>query len=364
MGRDFLGFNVQDGSLEAMVHGYKDGFLRPEEYSNLTQCDNLNDMKSQLQVTDYGNFLQQDGQLTARIVVDRAQEHLVRQLRELRQWSTPPLSQFLDFIVYEHMISNVLKLVIAKRSGRDSLELLTKCHPLGWFPELATLTAAADVREMFDVVLIDSPIGRFFSADGDFERDLDELSVEYIRGVLLKNYYEQFYDFCCAIGGETATVMCPLLDFEADRAVLTFTVNTMGLREMHAADRRKLFPNIGTLVDIHGDIAEAESVEQLRERLRRFADMHELFDDARGNTGGSAGRAGGNLIDAGKQSLEKRFVELSVMMYKDAMTRQFQYGVFYAWVKLKELEINNLQWIADCIVQRMMNRVHEYINIV
>ncbi|KEG05682.1 vacuolar ATP synthase [Trypanosoma grayi] len=355
MSRGMLGFNVHDGCLEAIVHGYKDGFLRQEEYSNLAQCDTLSDMKSQMQVTDYGNFLQQDSQLTSRVIVDRAQEHLVRQMRELRAWATPPLSQFLDFIAYEHMISNVLKLIIAKRSGRESLELLTKCHPLGWFPELASLTAAADVREMFDVVLIDSPIGRFFSADGDFERDLDELSVEYIRGVLMKHYYEQFYDLCCALGGETAAVMCPLLEFEADRAVLTFAANTMGLREMHAADRRKLFPNVGSLVDIHDDIAEADSIEQLRERLRRFADLHEIFDDSRGGAG--VGNASG-------QSLEKRFVEMSVVMYKDAMTRQFQYGAFYAWVKLKELEINNLQWIADCIVQRMMNRVHEYVNIV
>ncbi|RNF11360.1 vacuolar ATP synthase [Trypanosoma conorhini] len=351
-----LGFNVHDGCLEAMVHGYKDGFLRQEEYSSLAQCDSLSDLKSQLQVTDYGNFLQQDGQLTSRVIVQRAQEHLVRQLRELREWAAPPLSQFLDFIVYEHMISNVLKLVIAKRSGRESLELLTKCHPLGWFPELASLTAAADVQEMFQVVLIDSPIGRFFSAEGDFERDLDELPVEYIRGVLVRNYLEQFYDFCRDLGGETAAVMCPLLDFEADRAVLTFAVNTMGLREMQAADRRQLFPNIGSLVDVHGDIAEAEGMEQLRERLRRFADLHELLDDGRGGGGGGGG-------DAGRQSMERRFVERSVVLYKDAMTRQFQYGVFYAWVKLRELEVSNLQWIADCVVQRMMHRVHEYVNI-
>ncbi|PBJ69222.1 vacuolar ATP synthase [Trypanosoma cruzi cruzi] len=356
MSRGILGFNVHDGCIEAMVHGYKDGFLRPEEYSSLAQCDSLSDMKSQLQVTDYGNFLHQDGQLTSRVIVNRAQEHLVRQLRDLREWATPPLSQFLDFIVYEHMISNVLKLVIAKRSSRESLELLTKCNPLGWFPELVSLTAAADVQEMFHVVLIDSPVGRFFSADGDFARDLDELSVEYIRGVLMRNYLEQFYDFCCELGGETASVMCPLLDFEADRTVLTFAANTMGMQEMHAADRRRLFPNIGTLVDIHDEIAEVESMEQLRERLRRFAEMHEIFDDGRGGAGGG--------VDADRHSVEKRFVERSVVIYKDAMTRQFQYGVFYAWVKLRELEVNNLQWIADCIMQRMMHRVHEYVNIV
>ncbi|KAG8348911.1 putative vacuolar ATP synthase [Trypanosoma vivax] len=373
MSRGVLSFNMHDGYLEAIVHGYKDGFLRPEEYTNLAQCDSLGDMKSQLQVTDYGNFLQNEGQqqLTARVIVERAQEHYVAQLTELRGWATPPLSQFLTFIAYEHMIANVLKLVIAKKNGRDNMNLLMRCHPLGWFPELACLTAATDVREMFEVVLIDSPISRFFSPDWDFERDVDELSVECIHGVLMKNYYEQFYDFCCTLGGDTAKVMCPVLEFEADLTVIRIIANTFGMRDMHAVDRQKLFPNFGSLVDVHEDLSEAENMEQLRERLRRFPAMYELLDDSRyttssGNGGNAAGsRTGGGAkgAESGKCSLERRFVEATVGVYKDALTRQFQYGVFYAWAKLKEMEISNLHWIADCIAQRMMHRVHEYTNI-
>ncbi|CAD2222423.1 V-type H+-transporting ATPase subunit AC39 [Angomonas deanei] len=351
MSRDMLTYNVHEGNLEAMVHGYRDALLRVDEYNNLCQCDNLSDLKSQLQVTDYGNFLQQESALTTRIIVDKAQEVMVRQFREMRAWSEPPLCDFMDFISYEHMISNVLKLIIAKRSGRSNLELLTKCHPLGLFPELPTLLAATDVREMFEVVLVDSPVGRFFSADG-FERDLDELSVEFIRGMLMKNYYQQFYDFCYELGGETREVMCPLLDAEADRLVLTFTLNTLGVREITPADRRRVFPNLGSLVDIHDDIAESENDEQLRDRLRRFPTYYDLLDDSR------------SIDTSNKKSIERRFVELSVVLYSDAMTRQFQYGIFYAYVKLKELEISNLQWISDCVVQQIRNRLHEYVNIV
>lgn len=347
-----MSYNVHEGNLEAMVHGYRDGLLRGDEYNNLCQCDNLNDLKSQLQVTDYGNFLQQEGTLTPRIIVERAQETLVKQLLELRTWAEPPLSLFLDFITYEYMISNVLKLIIAKRSGQTNLELLTKCHPLGTFPEMPTLMAASDVREMFEVVLIDSPVGRFFNADGAFEREIDELSVEFIRAILMKNYYEQFYDLCYSLGSVTREVMCPLLDAEADRMVLTLTINTLRMREITSADRKKVFPNLGNLVDVHNEIAESENLEQLREHLRRFPTYFELLDESR------------SLDSAGKKSLERRFLEFSIIMYNDAMTRQFQYGVYYAYVKLKELEINNIQWIGDCVVQQMRNRLHEYVSIV
>lgn len=342
-----LTFNVHEGSLEAIVHGYRNGFLRPEEYNNLVQCDSLGDLKSQLQVTDYGNFLQNEAVLTSRGIADRAIEKLVSEFNELREWADQPLSQFLDFITYDYMISNVLKLISGARNGREALDMLYKCHPLGLFNGIAALTAATSVDEMFETVLIDSPIGRFFQ--NSQQRDFDELSLEYIRGLLQKNYLEAFYDFCEKLGGETATVMCPILAFEADRSVITVTANTCGVKDMTPDDRRKLYPNIGTLVDVQDDLSYAEDEEQLKEKLKRFPEYYELFDDGRG-------------MDAGaKKSIEKKFVDRSVELYRDAMMRQFQYGVFFGWVKLKELEVHNLIWIAECITQSMKSRIHEYV---
>eukprot|EP00744_Colponema_vietnamica_P006747 GILI01009777.1.p1 GENE.GILI01009777.1~~GILI01009777.1.p1 ORF type:complete len:351 (+),score=98.98 GILI01009777.1:66-1118(+) len=349
MPRNMLTYNVHEGELEAMVHGYKNGFIRPEEYNNICQCESLGDFKSQMQVTDYGNFLSSEAGLSARLISEKATEKLVAEFSELREWADAPLSTFLDFITYDHMLNNVLKLIAAKRSGNESLELLRKCHPLGIFPGLNTLTAASGIDDMFETVLIDSPIGRFFV--NSQQKDFDELSLEYIRAMLQRNYIEAFYDFCLEVGGETARVMCPILEFEADRTVITTTANTIGMPDIHQSDRRKLFPNLGVLVDIQDDLALVEDEDQLKDRLKRFPEYAELFEDTRGMDGTT------------NKSLERKFVERSVAMYKDAMTRQFQYGVFYAWIKLKEIEISNIQWIADCITQSMKSRVHEYVSI-
>lgn len=345
--RTMTNFNVHEGNLEAMVHGYKNGFIRPEEYNNICQCESLGDMKSQMQVTDYGNFLQQESALTAKIITERATDKMVHEFNELREWSDDPLSTFLDFITYDHMISNVLKMIAAKRSGNESLDVLNKSHPLGMFPGIGTLTAASGIDDMFETVLVDSPIGRFFA--NSQQQDFDELSLEYIRAMVQRNYIEAFYDFCLSIGGETATIMCRLLEFEADRSVITTTANTCGMREILPSDRRKLYPNLGTLLDMHDELALAEDEAQLKDKLRNFPEFAELFDDSR------------NMDANGKKSLEKKLLEMGVEMYRDAMTRQFQYGIFYGWAKLKEVEISNLQWIADCITQSMKDRVHEYV---
>lgn len=349
-GRSMLNFNVHEGNLEAMVHGYKNAFLNATEYNNLTQCDTLGDLKSQLQVTAYGSFLQNEANLTSRAIADRAIEKFVAEFNEIREWADQPLAGFMDFVTYEYMISNVLKLISAARHGRESLDILFKCHPLGLFNGISALTAATSVDDMFEIVLVDSPIGRFFANSS--QRDFDELSLEYIRGLLQKNYLEGFYDFCRNLGGETATVMCPILDFEADRLVITITANTCGVKDLVQDDRRKLYPNIGVLIDVHDKLSSCDDEDQIKEALKGFPEYASLFEDRGMDAGGA------------RKSLEKKFLEKSVEHYRDSLSHQFQYGVFYGWAKLKELEVQNLIWISECITQNMKQRVHEFVAIV
>ena len=108
------------------------------------------------------------------------------------------------------MIDNVIKLITGIHKRRGALELMYKCHPLGIFETLGAITAASTIDEMYQIVLIDSPIGKFFTKTD--KRDFTELSMDYMKNMLRKNYLESFYDFCKSIGGTTSEVMSEILE--------------------------------------------------------------------------------------------------------------------------------------------------------
>ncbi|KAI5986148.1 V0 complex, c/d subunit of ATPase [Pisolithus albus] len=302
-----LFFNVNNGFLEGIVRGYKAGILTQSHYASLTQCETLEDLKTQLSATDYGNFLANEASLTTTIISDRATQLLVDQFNFLRSNAVEPLSKFLDYITYSYMIDNVVLLITGTLHERDTHELLERCHPLGVFESMPALCVATNVEELYQSVLVETPLAPYFR-NCLSAADLDDLNIEIIRSTIYKAYLEDFYEFVGTLGSPTSDVMRTILAFEADRRTINITINSFGT-ELTKEQRAKLFP------------------------------------------------------PSAAAQLEDRFFRTEVRLNKEAFLQQFQYGVFYSYVKLKEQEIRNLTWIAECIAQDARDRINDYIPI-
>lgn len=61
------------------------------------------------------------------------------------------------------MIDNVVLLITGTLHERDTHELLERCHPLGVFDTMPALCVATNVEELFQSVLVETPLGTFAS---------------------------------------------------------------------------------------------------------------------------------------------------------------------------------------------------------
>lgn len=75
------------------------GILLQADYLNLIQCETLDDLKLQLQMTDYGNFLSSEpSPLAVSTIDDKLKDKMVSEFRHIRNQCVEPLATFLDYI--------------------------------------------------------------------------------------------------------------------------------------------------------------------------------------------------------------------------------------------------------------------------
>lgn len=344
-----LYFNIDYGYVEGVARGYKLGLLTGNQYTNLTQCDNLDDLKLQLSSTDYGNFLANyNGPLSTSIIQENLLKIMYKQFQYLRSNSSGILSQFLDYITYGYMIDNVSLMITGTLHERDRGEILLKCHPLGYFDTLPTLSIATDIESLYNTVLIDTPLAPFFKGCLTVD-DLDDLNIEIIRNKLFKNYLELFKQFVNDNFQEPdKSIMSKLLNFESDKRVINITLNSLNNPDLSAENKLELFPQLGELYPVaHHQLSQVDDPEQVKSIVENVYDYKDIFSD---------------LSDSTK-SLEDWFYLLEMKYCKNAFTQQFTLSTIWSWLRSKEQEIRNITWIAECIAQNQKNRIDSYISV-
>jgi len=347
-----LTFNINDGFPEAVLRGFRKDIIKKGDYTILKQCESLEDLKMFLcNQPNYGeNFLQHEvGTIHTTSIAEEATKKLVEEFQFLRKNSVEPLTTFLDYITYGYMIDNIILLITGTLHERDPQELIEKCSPLGYFEALETVTVAGSIKELYDMIIVDTPLAPYFKQAALEDKDLSERDVEIIRNTLYKEYLEDFYQFSLSLGGTTAEVMSEILKFEADRRSIIITINSFDT-ELRPDQRKKLYPNFGYLYP--EGVAMLETAENL-DQVKLAISHNTIYSNLLRDSG----------LGEDDKTLDTAFYEYEVKINILAFEQQAHYGIYYSYLKLREQEIRNIVWIAECIAQDNKEKINNYISI-
>ncbi|GBE61807.1 vacuolar ATP synthase subunit [Babesia ovata] len=354
-------FNANYGYLEGVVRGYRSTFLSPMDYKKMKMAENLDDLRTILESTDYGPvFYDEHGTMNSSMIAKKCNEKLANDFAYLRQQSDGDLATFLEFVAREKMIDNLIALLQGVSNKKSPEELMDRIDPIGWFQGIETLMDAElcqSGEDLHRIILCDTPIGKYFEkclpslSMGKGNSVLDPSSIALLKSFLKRAWIEDFYYFVTSLGGTTAQVMGHILRTEADFRDLALTLNCVNLSNGSPVvqDRNKLYTSIGYLYPYGTErLCKAYNEATLQQALASYPKYARLYEMCKMSL--SRGDTRSTKFDASERSLEDHFYAESAQLSEECFEQQLHFGIFYAWVKLKQQEIRNIAWIADMIL--------------
>jgi V-type H+-transporting ATPase subunit d len=269
-------------------------------------------------------------------------------------------------MLHGYQIDNVVFLIEGLKSGRNTAELMNAVDPLGYFKELKYVQPIEgdDYAGLYQNVLIDLPVGVYFrkfineitdstTGEDSIAERMRDYSLQQIQLRVRKIWLEELFDFCeTKLQPTSAEVMSDFIKFEADCQTIQIIANSLMVGSTNSVnremERKKYITKVGYLYPERDE--KLKSVTDMRTLVMAVdgTPYHSMLENvAMGDDRNEAESNEVTIDDAMQQEASRR--------YSMGFEGGFHVGCFFAYMKLKELEIKNVTWLAE-LVQMQVSR--------
>lgn len=153
-----------------------------------------------------------------------------------------------------------------------------------------------------------------------------------------------------------------LLGFESDRQTIEIAVNSIKTG-LSPGEKLALFPGLGELceMDVINRLSHADDVSDIQTALAPFPSYRRVVDTLKSS---SINESGPSICASGSpSSFDDLLYTMEVALHRSSFFGQFHYANFYSFCKLKEQEIRNILWIAECIAHKQKASINKFVPI-
>ena len=311
---------VSHGNLVSIIHCRQKLMFTKKDFSTLLDSESIEDICVKLQ-KQYPEVLEMK-RFTRCELKRKLDESLLKEI--VQGMREPSAQEQISFFIESYKIQNFFFLLSSKEYDSDLESSFQKIEPLGYFNELDTLKFCVDMDEVYLYCVKNTFLSNYCEPEM-FAKSLGDNDFSVLSTEVRKRHIEKY-------AKTTKTSFLKLLKLEGDKHNLDIVLSTLET-DVDRHQKLRWMTNVTSfpqpVCEALARVTEAEELQMALGRVRGYRTLYQELRDS---------------------DLETAFLRREIDAYLSAFEIFNDVTSLYAYLKLKEQEIRNILWVAECVV--------------